>query len=238
MAFGALTATSGVSLLYTIDPVCAALGGYSTLATIQSHLSPLLGLFNIILYAGPYTLSKPYSEVNTWIGSVVGAVPPLIGWAGATAGDLVAYDPLFLASILYFWQFPHFFALSWLHREDYARGNFQMVAVNDPVGQRSADLIFRYAVYLAAIPIISSMTGVTSYMFAVEGCLLNGYLLFLSHRFSRDHSNQSARKVFLTTLWYLPLLLAGFVYHNHNWDKLDATVRSSMVSTESIIEAC
>ena len=188
------------------------------------------GFTNIILYAGPYTLSKPHSEANTWIGSVVGAVPPLIGWAGATGGDLAAYDPLFLAAILYFWQFPHFFALSWLHREDYARGKFQMVAVNDPLGQRSADLIFRYAVYLATIPIISSMTGVTSYMFAVEGCLLNGYLLFLSHRFSWDHSNQNARKVFLATLWYLPLLLAGFVYHNHNWDKLDASVRSSVVS--------
>lgn len=158
---------------------------------------------------------------------MVGAVPPLIGWAGATSGDLLAPEPLLLATILYLWQFPHFFALSWLHREDYARGGFQMVAVNDPSGERSARLIFKYAFYLGLTPLVSSMAGVTSYMFAVEGCLLNGYLLVLANRFHRDRSDRSAREVFKATLWYLPLLLAGFVYHNRNWEKLDSSVRSS-----------
>lgn len=218
LCFGGLAATSGVSLLYTIHPVCAA-----------------LGLSNIILYAGPYTYSKPHAEVNTWIGAVVGAVPPLIGWSAATEGSLLTTDPFLLALILYYWQFPHFFALSWLHREDYARGGFQMVAVNDPKGARSADLIFKYTCYLSTLPVASSALGVTSYMFAFEGTLLNGYMLYLAHRFSQEQSNKAARKVFLSTLWYLPLLLAGFVFHNRNWDTLEENIRSTPVSYVSSV---
>lgn len=104
-----------------------------------------------------------------------------------------------------------------------------MVAVNDPSGQRSADLIFKYAVYLSTIPIATSILGITSYMFLVEGCILNAYLIHLCNGFSHEQTNQRARKVFLATLWYLPLLLAGFVLHNHNWDKIDNNLRNSSV---------
>ena len=70
------------------------------------------------------------------LGALVGAIPPLMGYAAATGGDIAGGTPIALASLLFLWQFPHFFALSWLHREDYARGGFQMVAVNDPTGSR------------------------------------------------------------------------------------------------------
>lgn len=93
-----------------------------------------------------------------------------------------------------------------------------MVACNDPTGDRSAILIRNYAVLLASVPLLSTWLGMTSTMFAVEGTLLNAYFLYLTHRFSKQHSNANARRIFLTSLWYLPLLLAGYVFYNRNWD--------------------
>jgi protoheme IX farnesyltransferase len=113
-----------------------------------------------------------------------------------------------------------------------------MVAVNDPIGERSANLILKYSVYLSTIPLLTSLMGITSYMFAFEGTVLNSYLIYLSYKFSEDQSNQNARKVFLTTLWYLPLLLAGFVLHNHNWDKLDNSIRATPVSQRQLVSYC
>ncbi|GMH48610.1 hypothetical protein TrRE_jg12450 [Triparma retinervis] len=197
----AATGTLGGTVLYlTTDP-----------------LTTMLGVGNIALYAPIYTLSKQSTEWNTWVGAVVGAIPPVMGWT-ASGGSLMDPECLFLGSSLFLWQFPHFFALSWMHRKDYAQGGFQMVPVNDPTGERTASLISRYSIYLSALPIASTIIGMTNPMFAVEGCLLNGYLLYKSRKFQQDKSNQNARKIFLTSLWYLPCLLGLFILHNKNWD--------------------
>lgn len=201
--FGTSTGVAGTALLYAAtNPVVAA-----------------LGLANIGLYAGIYTYTKKRTELNTWIGAIVGAVPPVMGWAAATGGSIVAPEPAVLAALLFLWQFPHFFALSYLHREDYARGAFQMVAVNDPTGARSSRLILEYSLYLTALPIAASVGGLTSYMFALEGTAANAYLLYLARKFDQDHTNAGARRIFLCSLWYLPLLLAGFVFHSRMWNE-------------------
>ena len=187
-------------------------------------LTAALGMGNLALYALPYTLSKTRSEINTWVGAVVGAVPPMMGWAAATGCNLeqllTSPDALLLASTLFLWQFPHFFALSWVHRKDYARGGFQMVPCQDPTGQRTASLIMRYSAYLAPLPLVATAMGVTGSMFALEGSLLNAYLLYLSQKFYRQRTDEHARAVFRCSLWYLPVLLGGFVFHNKNWSTL------------------
>ena len=125
---------------------------------------------------------------------------------------------LFLGGSLYLWQFPHFFALSFMYRDDYARGGFQMVPVNDaPKFDRTASLITRYAVYLSTLPVISSAAGLTSSMFAVEGLVLNGYALYCAKKFSDDRTNGNAKRVFMTSLWYLPCLMTLFIFHSRNW---------------------
>ncbi|CAM9768393.1 unnamed protein product [Chrysoparadoxa australica] len=189
---------------------------FGLLAAGTNPLTTALGVGNIFLYAVPYTLSKTRTELNTWIGSVVGAVPPVMGWVAAT-GSIVAPEPALLASYLFLWQFPHFFALSWMYRQDYARGGFKMVACADPTGQRSADLIAKYSVLLTPLPIIAAASGVTSWMFAVEGTAMNAYLLLQAWRFYQDRSNGRARDIFKTSLWYLPASLALFVYHSRHW---------------------
>jgi protoheme IX farnesyltransferase len=93
-----------------------------------------------------------------------------------------------------------------------------MVPVLEEDGERTANLITRYAWYLSTIPIISTVTGVTSTMFGLEGIVLNAYALYVAHDFSRDRTNAKARKVFLTSLWYLPCLLTLFILHSKTWD--------------------
>ncbi|MEM9765799.1 MAG: UbiA family prenyltransferase, partial [Pseudomonadota bacterium] len=114
--------------------------------------------------AGVYTCLKPRSELNTWVGAVVGAVPPLIGWAAAGESLLFPTEPWLLGLSIYLWQFPHFFALAWRHRADYARGGFAMIPCNDPKGDRTAALISRYSVYALSIPLLAVSTGATTPM--------------------------------------------------------------------------
>lgn len=193
------------------------------LAAGTTPLTIALGMGNLALYALPYTLSKTRSEINTWIGAVVGAVPPLMGWAAATectslATLLSTPDAMLLAGALFLWQFPHFFALSWVHRKDYARGGFKMVPCADPGGGRTAELIWRYSLYLAPLPLLATGMGVTGSMFALEGSFLNAYLVYLAGRFRKERTDERARAVFRCSLWYLPVLLGGFVFHSKQWD--------------------
>eukprot|EP01031_Cornospumella_fuschlensis_P031718 gene31718-38331_t len=239
--------------------VLTGLGGVGLLYATTSPLVAALGAGNILLYAGLYTYSKRFSEINTWIGSIVGAVPPLMGWLAATHpltlpsstpsthplttlvqsdplhfpalteglgvgwegwGGFVCGEPIFLSTLLLLWQFPHFFALCYMYKDDYKRGGFKMVSTADDfagvgsASQRVADLTLRYSVYLALVPPVSSYLGYTSYMYTVEATALNAYLLYLCAKFHNKQSQGNARRIFLTSLWYLPLILVGFIFHS------------------------
>lgn len=200
LTFGAATATVSTAIL----------------AAGCSPLVASLGLFNIGLYSLAYTPMKTRSELNTWVGSVVGAIPPIMGWAAAT-GTVMAPEAALHAYLMFCWQMPHFFALSWRSRKDYARGGYQMVAVNDPTGSRSANLAMRYSLYMAPIPIVAALTDATSYMFAVEGTVVNAYAIYLAHKFYQNPTNATAHKVFMASLWYLPVLMGCMVLHSQNW---------------------
>lgn len=194
--------SGGLSLFWFTDPVTTA-----------------LGVGNIALYAGAYTYLKPRSEWNTWMGALVGAVPPVMGYTAANNGlGLFDIEAAIIGGTLFLWQFPHFFALSWMHRKDYARGGFQMIATNDtPRGCMTTDLITKYTYALSAMPLISTFSGITSSMFALEGFILNGYAIYVAKQFHEDRSNASARKVFLTSLWYLPCWMILFLLHSKKW---------------------
>ena len=187
----------------------------SSTALLLAGTNPVtagLGAFNIGLYALPYTLSKPKTEWNTWTGALVGAIPPVMGWTAA-GGCVLAAEPFLLASTLFLWQFPHFFALAWIHRKDYARGGHQMVPVNDPSGERTARLVFNYSLAMMPVPVLASALDVTSWMFAVEGIGISTYAIMLANDFKRERTNDNARRVFKCSLWSLPLTLALFLFH-------------------------
>jgi protoheme IX farnesyltransferase len=178
-----------------------------------------LGLANIGLYAGLYTYMKPRSIYNTWVGAVVGAIPPVMGWTAATGGSLMDLDAMILGTTLYLWQMPHFFALSYMHRVDYKRGGFAMLPVLESDGEKTSGVMLRYAAYLSAVPLVSTYAGVTSSMFALEGIALNSYALYVANKFRQERTNANARKVFLTSLWYLPCWLVLFLLHSKVWDE-------------------
>ena len=193
--------------------------GAASLGVLLAGTNPLtaaLGMGNIALYALVYTPLKQLSTLNTAVGALVGAVPPLMGWAAAT-GSLAAVDPFLLAYVLFAWQFPHFYALAWGLRKDYARGGYAMVPVFDATGAHTARLILRHTLALSTLPLVSTLLGVTSPMFAVEGVLLNGYLLRLAASFRAAPSDAGARAIFRASLWYLPLVAALFVFHANHW---------------------
>jgi len=211
---GELTARQG-----TVAATAWGVAGTSLLAAFTDPVTATLGAGNIALYAGLYTYMKPRSIYNTWVGAVVGAIPPVMGWTAATGGSLMHMEPLLLGSTLFIWQMPHFFALSYMHRVDYARGGFAMVPCLEEDGEKTAGLVTRYTWYLSTIPFIATLTNVTSSMFALEGMALNSYALYVAYKFSGNRTNANARKVFLTSLWYLPTFMVLFLLHSKIWDE-------------------
>ena len=223
-----------------ITPAHAAAWGATTglssaaiLALGCNPLTAVLGVSNIALYACVYTPIKQKSIWNTWIGAVVGAIPPVMGYTAAT-GCLFAPEALLVSSELFLWQFPHFFALAWMAKKDYAAGGYQMLPVLDPSGARTAAVIQRYSVLMAAVPLLSSAAGVTSSMFAVESLAFNGYLLHLSNQFRKDRSHKNAQALFRCSLWYLPLVMSLMVYHH---TPQQSTSSSSASSSSSAVLA-
>lgn len=164
----------------------------------------------MLLYTLVYTPMKRMSIVNTWVGSIVGAIPPLMGWAAAT-GSLEP-GAFVLAGILYAWQFAHFNALSWGLRGDYSRAGYRMMAVTDP--ELCKRVALRYS--LATIPICSlaaPLFGVTTLWFSLDSLVPNLWLSYLSWRFYKDSDFKSARKLFQFSLFHLPLLM-GLLFLN------------------------
>ena len=116
--------------------VLESLGGVALLAALVNLLTALLAAFVILLYVLVYTPMKSRSHLNTLVGAVCGAIPPMMGWTAVTG----ALDPgaYILAAVLFVWQIPHFLALAWLYREDYQRGGYKMLPHSDPSGRLTA----------------------------------------------------------------------------------------------------
>jgi protoheme IX farnesyltransferase len=203
----------------TVAATLWGVAGTSLLAVGTDPVTTVLGLSNIGIYAGLYTYLKPRSIYNTWVGAVVGAIPPVMGWTAATGGSFLDLDAIILGSTLYLWQMPHFFALSYMHRVDYKRGGFAMLPVLESDGEKTSQVMLRYAAYLSAVPIVATLAGVTSSMFALEGIALNSYAVYVANKFRQERTNANARKVFLTSLWYLPCWLVLFLLHSKVWDE-------------------
>ncbi|XP_045445637.1 protoheme IX farnesyltransferase, mitochondrial [Melitaea cinxia] len=197
IGFAAMSSITGLSLLYFgVNPLTAALGAG-----------------NLILYSFIYTPLKRISITNTWLGSIVGAIPPLMGWAGC-AGSLDA-GALVLSAVLYSWQFPHFNALSWNLRPDYSRAGYRMMAVTDPALCRRVAL--RHTGIITATCLASSYLGVTNMWFAMESLPLNIYFMYLGWNFYKKSDSNSSRKLFRFSLIHLPALMLLMLVNKKYW---------------------
>lgn len=180
-----------------------AIPGITLLTLAVNPLTGALGAFNIFLYTCCYTPMKRLSIANTWVGSVVGAIPPIMGWTAATGG--LDAGALLMGAILYSWQFPHFNALSWNLREDYSRGGYRMMSVTHPDMCRRVAL--RHCLGLIGLCTLAPALDVTTWNFSIISLPINLYISYLGYRFYRDADRNSARKLFFCSLWHLPTLL-------------------------------
>ncbi|CAL4976042.1 unnamed protein product [Urochloa decumbens] len=149
--------------------------------------------------------------VNTWVGAVVGAIPPLLGWAAAST-DL-SLNAMILPAALYFWQIPHFMALAYLCRDDYLAGGYRMFSFADPTGKRTAWVSLRNCLYMLPLGLFAYNWGLTSEWFGLEASLLTMGLTIGALSFVLEPSPKTARRMFYGSLLYLPAFMAGLLLH-------------------------
>jgi len=179
--------------------------GIIHLAVQVGHFAAYLAAATVAIYVFVYTPMKRVNSVNTLIGAIPGAVPPVIGWVGAGRG--IGPEAWFLFGLLFLWQLPHFIAINWLCREEYESVGYRMWSNGDHSGRKSGVLSAVFAMVLAGLSWLPVSLGFAGTIWAFGGPLLAFVMVGLALRFAADGTRESARKLFLYTLLYLPLAL-------------------------------
>jgi heme o synthase len=174
------------------------------LAVFVNPLSALLGLIVIAGYLFGYTPLKTKTSLSTMVGAFPGAVPPLIGWTAAT-GELTL-EAWVLFAILFLWQFPHFLAIAWMYREDYARAGILMLPVVEPDGRVTSQQIVIYTIMLIPVSLLPTALGLSGRIYLYGAAALGILFLYSSVRAAFSQSRQQARRLLLASVLYLPLL--------------------------------
>jgi len=179
------------------------------LAVMVNVLTAFLGAFTLTSYIFVYTPLKRISTACTIIGAVPGAIPPLMGWTAATGS--LALGGWILFGILFFWQLPHFMAISWIYREDYGRAGFVMTSVRDENGIATARQAVIWALALFAVSVAPSFAGMSGVVYLVGAIAASLAMLAMSIRFFFDRSNKTAMKLFMTSNFYLIVVMTMLV---------------------------
>jgi protoheme IX farnesyltransferase len=181
-----------------------SMAGFLELSIGVNLLTGLLALFTLASYLFVYTPLKRRSPISTTIGAIPGAMPPLIGYAAAS-GHL-NYEAGILFAILFLWQFPHFYAIAWMYREDYARAGIRMLPVVEPDVNSTARRILWFSVALVPISLAPTFMAMTGNVYLVGAVLLGGLVLYTGFRAAFTQTMAHARRVLLASIVYLPLL--------------------------------
>jgi len=190
--------------------LAASVAGVAILCPTSNGMTAVLGLANIVLYAVVYTLLKRVTIWNTVVGAVVGAIPPMMGWAAADHGKLAA-GAWVLGAILFIWQMPHFLALAWMYKEDYAKGGFKMLSVGDATGRKTAAAAAVFSLLLLPIGPLAVWLHLAGICFAVTAIALSIGMLVLAIRFWGATTRDRAKRLFFASLIYLPVVLLVMV---------------------------
>ncbi len=174
------------------------------LAVLVNPLTALLGLTVIAGYLFGYTPLKTKTSLSTLVGAFPGAVPPLIGWTAAR-GEL-SLEAWVLFAILFLWQFPHFLAIAWMYREDYARAGILMLPVVEPDGRITGQQIVIYTLMLLPVSFLPTALGISGKIYLYGAIILGLLFLYSSVRAAFSQSRQEARRLLLASVIYLPLL--------------------------------
>jgi protoheme IX farnesyltransferase len=196
--FGVLLSTAGlIELAWRVNLVAAAVAATT-----------------LVSYVLVYTPLKKRTSLATLIGAIPGALPPVIGWAAATG--TIAPPALVLFAIVFLWQMPHFLAIAWLYREDYARAGIPLLPVLEPDGRRTGQQALVYATALWPASLLPALVGIAGAPYSIVATVLGFGLIALSAMFARERTATTARRLFLYSITYLPLLWAALLI-NRLW---------------------
>ncbi len=183
------------------------IGGLAYMAVVvRQPLTVAIAAFTFVTYVWLYTPLKRVTTLNTLIGAVPGALPPVIGWT-AIRGTLDV-EAVLVFLILFLWQVPHFLAIAWIYREDYSRAGLRMLPVVDPTGSSTGWKMVGFCIALVLVSLAPAVLVHAGWVYAVGALLLGGHFLASTLAFLREASTRQARRVLRASLFYLPLLLA------------------------------
>ena len=190
--------------------IVLSVAGAIALYVVAGWLASALGVITCVGYLFAYTPLKKRTVWATFVGAFPGAIPPMIGWVAATGSlDRGAW---LLFGILFLWQFPHFHAIAWMYREDYARAGIQMLPVVDPEGKRTFRQIIWTAVGLIGVSLLPSVIGLTGMMYFFGSLVVSLGLLQVCVWAASQRTNVRAKWLMHATVMHIPLLLGFMVY--------------------------
>jgi len=204
LADGRLGALEG-----TVFGILLATFGLAELAFAVNVTAAYVAAVTLISYVLMYTPLKTRTSLSTLVGAIPGALPPVIGWAAATGQ--IPIQAIVLFGIVFFWQMPHFFALAWLYRDDYARAGIPLLPVMEPDGRRTGQQALMYAAGLWPVSLMPIVVGLAGAPYAVVATVLGLAFIALAMRFARERSLATARRLFLFSITYLTLLWGALV---------------------------
>ena len=188
----------------------ASMAGLVYLALAVNLLTSVLGAATLGSYVFVYTPLKRVTWLNTAVGAVPGALPPLMGWTAAR-GELTG-EGWALFAILFFWQIPHFLAIAWMYREEYEKAGFVMLPSVDPDGSRTGRQAVSHTLGLLTLSLLPFLFRITGTIYLAGALVLGTAFVFYAVQFSRDLTRPRARQLFFLSIVYLPLLLGLMVF--------------------------
>jgi heme o synthase len=183
-----------------------SVAGLVYLAVAVNMLTSVLGAITLISYIFIYTPLKRVTWLNTAIGAIPGALPPLMGWTAAR--NCLGGEGWALFAILAFWQIPHFFAIAWMYRDEYAKAGFVMLPNIEAGGWRTAQQTVSHTLALFIVSLVPFLFKMAGVMYLAGAVVLGAAFLLCAIQFSRQLNLMRARQLFLASILYLPLLLS------------------------------
>jgi protoheme IX farnesyltransferase len=193
--------TAGRALAFGI---ALSVGGFVELWLGVNLLSGLIGAFTLASYLFLYTPMKQRTWWSTTVGAIPGAMPPMIGYAAAAG--VITRESWVLFAILFLWQFPHFYSIAWMYKEDYARAGIRMLPVVEPDCRSTARQIVLYGIALIPVSLVPGMLGMTGRIYFIGALILGLVYLYSGVRVALERTLVRARAVLLTSVLYLPLI--------------------------------
>ena len=186
-----------------------SMAGLAYLAFAVNMLTALLGALTLVSYIFIYTPLKRVTWLNTAIGAVPGALPPLMGWTAAR--NELTSEGWALFAILFFWQIPHFLAIAWMYRDEYAKAGFVMLPNVDPEGYRTGRQAISHTLGLLTVSLLPFLFQMTGRIYVLGALVLGSAFIACALLFARELTLRRARQLFFTSILYLPLLMGLMV---------------------------